>query len=276
MLKITCVTENTAQRGSPYWGEHGLSFFIETGQGNVLFDTGQTTSVLLHNLAALGKSLSTVDAVALSHAHNDHTGGLPVVLSQRPGIPLFANPDLGRLRFSRKNDRYRYIGMPLPAEALAHAATLHLNAEPAEIVPGLWTTGEIPDRPEPEGRSPNHFVPQGDGWLPDPYRDDMSLVAETNEGLILICGCCHAGLLNTLAHVRRMFDRPIIVVLGGTHLVSAKGPTLAHMVATLQAAYAPLRLYPNHCSGEQAYVALATTFGDQVQPCPAGTTLTFD
>lgn len=276
MVKITCVTENAAQRGSLYWGEHGLSFFIETAHGNVLFDTGQTTSVLLHNLAALDKSLFAMDAVALSHAHNDHTGGLPVVLSHRPGIPLYANPDIGRARFSRKNDRSRYIGMPLTAEALAHAATLHLSAEPAEIVPGLWTTGEILERPEPEGRSLSHFVPQGDGWLPDPYQDDMSLVAETNEGLVLICGCCHAGLLNTLAHVRRMFDGPIITVLGGTHLVSAEGPALDHMVATLQAAYAPLRLYPNHCSGERAYVALATAFGDQVQPCPAGTTLAFE
>jgi 7,8-dihydropterin-6-yl-methyl-4-(beta-D-ribofuranosyl)aminobenzene 5'-phosphate synthase len=102
------------------------------------------------------------------------------------------------------------------------------------------------------------------------------MVVETQEGLVVVCGCCHAGLLNTLAHVQRMFQRQIIAILGGTHLESAEGAALQHVVDVLRQAYGPLHLYPNHCTGERAYVALASAFGEQVHPCPAGTSLTFE
>lgn len=276
MVRITCVTENTAQPSSPFWGEHGLSFLIESEQGCVLFDTGQTATILLHNLILLGKTLDDVDALVLSHAHNDHTGGLPTVLAQRPGLHLYASPDIGRPRFSRKDARYRFIGLPLPLEALAQLADLDLSAEPVEVLPGVWTTGEILERPELTGRGPNLFVQDGTGWQPDRYQDDMSMVIETQAGLVLVCGCCHAGLLNTLAHVTRRFQRQPIAVMGGTHLVSAEGAALRHVVDRLRDAYQPMHLYPNHCTGPQAYVALASAFGDHVHPCPAGATLTFD
>lgn len=276
MVKITCIVENTALRGSSLWGEHGLSFWIETSQGSVLFDTGQTPSVLLHNLALLGRSLTELDAIVLSHAHYDHTGGLPVVLSSQPGLPVYASPDIGRPRFNYKEGRYRFIGLPLTEAALAHLADLHFNAEPVEILPGVWATGEISERSEPEGRSARHFVPDGEGWQADPYQDDMSMVLETRQGLVVVCGCCHAGLLNTLAHVKQRFQSPIFAVLGGTHLESVEGAALQHVVEVLSETYGSLRLYPNHCSGERAYVALARAFGDLVQPCPAGTTLTFE
>ncbi|NJN97384.1 MAG: MBL fold metallo-hydrolase [Anaerolineales bacterium] len=275
MVKITCLTENTALRGSPFWAEHGLSFLIETDRGGVLFDTGQTAAILLHNMALLGKSLKEVDAIVLSHAHNDHTGGLPVILSHRSGLPVYASPDIGRPRFSRKEGRYRFIGLPLTMEAITHLADLRLSQEPVEILPGVWHTGEIVERLEPEGRSLNHFVPQGEGWQSDLYRDDFSMVLETREGLVLVCGCCHAGLLNTLAHVQRKFQRRITAVLGGTHLESSEGSALQHVVNVLRE-YGSVQLYPNHCSGERAYVALATAFGERVQPCPAGTVLTFE
>ncbi len=275
MITITCITENTATRGSAFWGEHGLSFLIETRDGRLLFDTGQSPAVLLHNMALLGVSPRDVDVLALSHAHNDHTGGLPAVLAQKPGLPLYANADLGRPRYSRKDGRYQPIGMPLTVEALAHFADLHLSAEPQEALPGVWTTGEIVERPEVEGRSPSHVAPDGDGWKPDPYQDDMSMVVETAEGLVLVLGCCHAGLLNTLAHVTHTFGRAPFVVMGGTHLASADDDQLRHIVEVLQGMSGLQRIYPSHCSGERPYVALSAAFGERVQPCPAGTMLRF-
>lgn len=276
MKQITCVVNNSVQQGTPLWGEHGLSFWIETDQGCLLFDTGQTAAVLWHNLALLGRPVTKLEAVVLSHAHYDHTGGLPTLLANRPGLPVYASPDVGRPRFSQKEGRFRFIGLPLPLAGVAELAELRLRAEPAEILPGVWTTGEIPGRVEPEGRSPGHVVPDGEGWQPDPYRDDMSMVVETQAGLVVVCGCCHAGLLNTLAHVAERFEGPIIAILGGTHLVSAQGAALERVVDRLAEQYGSPRLYPNHCSGERAYVALAAAFGDRTQPCPAGLTLTFE
>jgi 7,8-dihydropterin-6-yl-methyl-4-(beta-D-ribofuranosyl)aminobenzene 5'-phosphate synthase len=276
MMRIACVVENSVQRGSPFWGEHGLAYRIETEAGCVLFDTGQTGSVLSHNLALMDASLSNVDAVIFSHAHYDHTGGLLTVLSQKPGVPIHAHSDIFRRRYSIQEDRSRSIGIRFTEWELGQEADLHLHDEPVEVIPSVWTTGEIRKRPEPEGRSAHHFVLSRGSWEPDPYRDDMSVILETGNGIVVVCGCCHAGLLNTLAHARRTFQAPIIAVLGGTHLANASGAYLEHVVEAVRDTYGSLRFYLNHCTGEPAYVALASAFGDRVQPCPVGTILTFE
>jgi 7,8-dihydropterin-6-yl-methyl-4-(beta-D-ribofuranosyl)aminobenzene 5'-phosphate synthase len=232
--------------------------------------------VLAHNLGLLGGCPRNASALILSHAHNDHTGGLATILSQKPGLLLYASPDLFRPRFSFRSGEYKSIGLPLARAELTQLADLRLSDAPAEVLPGVWTTGEIDERPEPEGRSPRHVVSNGDGWEPDPYRDDMSLVMETRAGLVVICGCCHAGLLNTLAHVRRTFRRSIIAVTGGTHLIDAAESYMQHVVEVLRDRYDSPQLYLNHCTSERAYVDLANAFGDRVNYCPVGTTLTFD
>jgi 7,8-dihydropterin-6-yl-methyl-4-(beta-D-ribofuranosyl)aminobenzene 5'-phosphate synthase len=166
--------------------------------------------------------------------------------------------------------------MSVTAEALSQQADVRLDAAPAEVMPGVWTTGEIKDRQAPQGRSAHHFIQVDGDWRPDPYRDDISLVVETRAGLVLVCGCCHAGLLNTLSCVKRTFARPITTIIGGTHLVDASAAQLDHVVASLRDAYDGPRLYPNHCTGQRAYVALFNAFADAVQPFPAGARMTFD
>ncbi len=274
MKKITCVIDNAVQHGSRFWGEHGLSFLIETDHGNVLFDTGQTEAVLSHNLGLLGDAPRRITALVFSHAHVDHTGGLAAVLALKPGLSLYASPNLFRPRFAIRDGEYKSIGLALTRDELAQRADLRLSETPIEIVPGVWMIGEIADRPEPEGRSTRHVVLAESGWQPDPYRDDTSLVAETQGGLAVICGCCHAGLLNTLARVHQVFQHPITAIMGGTHLVDADAAHLQHVIEVLRDNYGSPRLYLNHCTGERAYVALASAFGDQANPFPAGTTLT--
>ena len=274
-MDITCVADDAVQRSSPFWGEHGLAFLIETETGCVLFDTGQSGTVLLHNLELLGVDPATVDALAISHAHYDHTGGLPALLEcVRPGTPLYANADLFRERFSRREGEPRSVGLSLGREELAARLALCLSDAPQEILPGIWTTGEIVLRPEPEGHSAYHLVREGDAFVPDPYRDDMALVLEMNERLVLLCGCCHAGLLNTLAHVQRTFEGPVVVIAGGLHLTSADADYLRHVGDVLAETESVQRVYPNHCTGEAAFVRLLLTLGPSiVHPCPAGTRL---
>ena len=286
-MKITCVVDNTVQRSSPFWGEHGLAFLIETEAGRLLFDTGQSGMVLLHNLEVLDVDPATIDALAISHAHYDHTGGLPALLERvRPGIPLYANADLFRERFSRREEELRSIGLSLTREELAARLTLRLSETSQEILPGVWTTGEITSRPEPEGRSARHLVCEGDTFVPDPYRDDMALVLECRDTvtvprsavtaplLALLCGCCHAGLLNTLAHVQRTFEHPISVIAGGLHLTSATAEHLGRVGKVLVEMESVQRIYPNHCTGEVAFVSLLLTLIPYiVRPCPAGTKL---
>ena len=276
MKQITCIVENTAQRGTSFWSEHGLAFRFEMGDACALFDTGATSGTLLHNLGLLAEPPGGTSAVILSHAHADHTGGLLAFLSRNPGLPLYASPDMFTRRFSLRKGVYKDIGLPVTREQLATLADLRLNHAPVEVIPGLWTTGEIDQRPEPEGRSARHYVSDGDGWQADPYRDDMSMVMETKEGLVVILGCCHAGMLNTLAHVQRTFGPDIAIVIGGTHLAEADRAYLDHVAGVLRDTYRSPRLYLNHCTGERAFVALTNAFGDRVTTCPAGTVLAFE
>ena len=275
-FKLTCVVDDGVPLDPALRHEHGLSFLIETAGARVLFDTGPRGEVLLHNMEVLGIAPHRLTALALSHGHYDHTGGLPDLLAHvPPRLPLYAHPDLFRERFSRRKSGLKSVGMSIGREELSARLALHLSAEPAEIAPGIWTTGEITDRPEPKGASERHFVRGDGGFVRDPYRDDLSLVLETGTGLVVVCGCCHAGLLNTLAHVRRRFGRGIVTVIGGTHLLDTDEAGLAHIVTVLRETYNSPRLHLNHCTGDKAFKVLRRAFGERVAPCPAGTSLAF-
>jgi len=271
-MKLIGLVDNAALSHSPFWGEHGLAFLVESSDGRVLFDTGASGTVLMHNLEVAGIAPETIDALVISHGHHDHTGGLAAFLEQWPGLPLYAHPDLLRERFSQREGKMRSVGIPLAPERLRRLADLRLSAEPQEVLPGIWTSGEIVERPEAEGRSAHHFVRGEKGLEPDPYRDDMALVLEAGRGLVLLCGCCHAGLLNTLSHVERVFQRPVTAIIGGTHLINADADHLERVRQKMLETESVRNIYLNHCSGEMAFFTLLTALGPEVvHSCPAGT-----
>jgi 7,8-dihydropterin-6-yl-methyl-4-(beta-D-ribofuranosyl)aminobenzene 5'-phosphate synthase len=274
-MKVTCVVDDAVQRSSPFWGEHGVAFLIETESDRLLFDTGQSGTVLLHNLDLLGVDPASIDAVAISHAHYDHTGGLQMLMGHlHHGTPLYANPDLFRERYSERGGELEDVGISLTRQAVAAEMSLELHAQPQEILPGVWTTGEITERWEIEGRSDHHRMREGQDLVADAYLDDMALVLELDVHAMLLCGCCHAGLLNTLAHAVRILGRPVEVVAGGLHLTNAREDELVHICRVLAEKPELRRVHPNHCTGEAAFVALTNAFGSSVvRPWPAGTTL---
>ncbi len=273
-MRLTVVVDNRAQ--PPLHPQPAFAVWVEDEAGQaVLFDTGGSGEVLLHNLGVLGLDPRRLSALAISHAHADHTGGLAALLPLLPaGTPLYAHPTLFRPRYSDHGRGPDPVGMRLSREEVARRLTLRLSREPQEILPGLWTSGEIAERPFPEGRSARHFIRTEAGFVPDPYEDDMALVLRWGEGLFLLCGCCHAGLLNTMRHVEAHWARPIRGAGGGTHLINASSEQITATVEALRSREALRFLWTGHCSGRKFEEAVAQAMPGRWFPMAAGARLT--
>jgi len=276
---LTVLVENTVPgKADGLIGEHGFSLFLERPNRRILFDTGAGTA-LLHNAPRLGKDLKTADAIVLSHGHKDHTGGLAAALGAiGKRLPVYGHPGIFADRFGKRaNGQMQYAGLPFKREALeGMGAAFDLSPAFREIAPGVRLTGEVPRKNAYETGDSHLFVPRGDTMERDPFQDDLSMVVEDTEGLTLILGCCHSGLVNTLDHVRdRLPGKPIHTVIGGTHLGFAPPEQLRQTIATLRDRQVR-HLGLSHCTGLQAGAHLAAEFGDAVTFCNVGYSVTLD
>ncbi len=273
-LSIAVLAENTA-RGAGLLGEHGLSLWIETLDGCVLFDTGQGL-VLPHNAKQMEIGLDGADAIVLSHGHYDHTGGLCHALRQAPKARLFLHPAALAPRYSRRDGQAREIGMPAHArEAIqAHGASVPWTRAPTEVAPGLFVTGPIPRRNDFEDTG-GPFYLDAEGLVPDPIEDDQSLWVELPAGVVVALGCAHSGVVNTLDFIREQIGRkPILAVLGGMHLGSASDDRVTRTIDAFRRLEVQ-ELRPCHCTGAAATARLMTAFGDRCRPCAAGMRMEF-
>ena len=135
-MRLLCLVDNCVLPRGKLWGEHGVSFLIEAGDDRVLFDTGTSGTVLMHNLDRLEIAPRTLDAVALSHAHWDHTGGLAALMGWVRRIPLVAHPGIFQERLRKTSSGYQQAGIQLTSDRLGEWFDLRLSADPSEIVPG--------------------------------------------------------------------------------------------------------------------------------------------
>lgn len=274
-IRVTVLVENTAQ-GEGLLAEHGLAYWIESGDRRVLFDTGQG-AVLEHNAAKLKIPLDQADAVVLSHGHYDHTGGLAHVL-RKTHCPVYLHPAALAKKYSCAEKKpAREIGMPEAAQAAAREqdSPLFFTERPTEIVPGLMVTGPVPRvRGYEDTGGPFFLDPQG--RQPDPLADDQSLFFSSSRGTVVLLGCAHAGVVNTLYYIQQLVgDQPIHVVLGGMHLGRASRERMTQTIdAFRQLGIA--RLGPAHCTGLAATTELWNALPGKCFACNVGTVLEFD
>lgn len=263
-LRLTTLCENTAGRLG-FIGEWGLSILVEHKETTILLDTGLSDAII-SNARSAGVDLNTVDKVVISHGHKDHTGGLRAFLEATSGeMEIIAHPHIWQKKYSirpeEKEGRPHFIGTPFIKEEFEYlGAQFHLSREPIWLNEEIVTTGEVPMTTTFEKVDENLCVKTEKGMMPDPLLDDQALVIKTSRGLVIVLGCAHHGMINTLIRAREITGvEPIYLVVGGTHLLRAKKETLQKTIEKLEE-FAVERIGVSHCTGMPAAVTLAQRF----------------
>lgn len=262
-LRITVLSTMLADRGIGEWGYAAL---VEVDGRTLLFDTGARPETVLRNAEELGVDLSVVTDVIISHSHGDHTGGLLVLRDQF----LQRNPAaMGRVHvaegafWSRLDAQGREVNsLVLARQQYESTGGVFVeHAEPVELAPGVWLTGPVP-RVHPERNwSVTWRVRSPDGMVEDNVPEDASLIINTPEGLVVLTGCGHAGIVNTAEYALRVAGtNSVHAIVGGLHLFAADDEVLAWTGTRLRA-LGVQHFLGGHCTGIEATYRLRELLG---------------
>jgi len=268
-MRLSILAENSTR--SPFIRpEYGLSIHLATPTESILVDTAQGIG-LFDNARTIGVDLEKLDLLALSHGHFDHVNGVPQLLTLRGPIPVWAHPSVGTSHSRFKNGKAHFIGFHVNLDSVDfRPATGH-----TEIAPKVWAVEVPAERRDPSlFKNPAHLVVAGpDGVEPDPFEDDLSFVVEGEKGLSIILGCAHAGVVNILEEVSRIFGtHSFACVVGGMHLADQDEVLVQRVVGALADRFKVDEWRPCHCTGFHAASVLACR-GQNVDWGYAGTAM---
>lgn len=271
------------------FAEHGFSCLIKVWAGNeehtVLMDAAVTPACLFNNAELLKADLGKIEAVALSHGHPDHFLGLAELLKfvskeQNKEVPLILHPDA----FLERRFNIPVIGHPvvlptLDENALKEARADLVKSEKAFPTANgfIHTTGEI-ERKIPFEKGFPWAESKVDGnWITDPFRDDQGLVIKVKgKGLVVISGCAHAGIINTVEHAKKITGTDKVhAVLGGFHLTGRLFDPIIQPTIDEMKRIDPDYIVPMHCTGWKAINRFAEEMPAQFMLNTVGTTYVF-
>ncbi len=261
-MELTVLVDNNTLIDRYFLGEPGISYFIEDNGTRILFDLGYSDAFMI-NARKMGIDLLKLDHVILSHGHLDHTWGLDPFIralteAQIEGRPctrpsLCAHPNV----FATKTVQgLPEIGSMISAKKVARHLNLQLSKDPVRITDRLVFLGEIPRIFSFEEALLGETETNGT-MVPDTLMDDSSLAYGSDQGLVIITGCAHAGICNTIEYAKKVCgDKRIHAVIGGFHLQNPSKPRMEQTTGYLAAQHI-VALYPCHCTDLQSKIALA-------------------
>jgi len=247
-MKISVLTDNSPGAFTP--AEHGLSYLIEFDGKRILFDAGQS-NLFLKNAETMKVSMANIDIVILSHGHFDHGNGLSFL----SGGSLICHPGCFVKRFRQRD--HTYIGLKNSGDELSRIFNLNTSAEPFKITDKIIFPGEIPRLTDFESQSTSFIFEDG---TPDFVMDDSALILIMAEGLFIVTGCGHAGIVNTLEHAKKITGLGNIYgVMGGFHLKEIDIQT--KMTIRYLKENNVRHILPSHCTELPALSAFYENFG---------------
>ncbi|MGE5390003.1 MAG: MBL fold metallo-hydrolase [Deltaproteobacteria bacterium] len=271
-LKISILVENTTAHMGML-GEWGLAMMVETEDKRYLFDTGSLGSII-NNSRVLGVSLDDLDGIILSHGHSDHTGGLMRILEEHHVPVVYAHSKVFAQRPIPGTSRH--IGCAFTLIDLEKARVNMVNIDGfQEIAPGICFSGEIPRKTAYENVGGAFQVEENGELKPDLLEDDISLIIRRDEGLVIVSGCAHSGIINIIEYaMEKTGESRILGYIGGTHLLTASPDRLDQTIAALQS-YDIQKIIVSHCTGFYPAARLYNALGDKVVKGEAGMTFEF-
>jgi 7,8-dihydropterin-6-yl-methyl-4-(beta-D-ribofuranosyl)aminobenzene 5'-phosphate synthase len=248
----------------------GFAALIEYGGKRILFDTGNNAEIFAHNVEAKGVDLHQLDFAIVSHRHGDHTSGLNHLLKVNPAVKIYA-----------PQENFGVFGATLPGTFYRRNDTLpddmrYFDGKPPDMLRfgTPWPEGNFTWIAKTTEVAPGfHLILLNGTWGVDLEVKEISLAIDTPDGIVLIVGCSHPTIEKIVEAAKNVINKPIHLVLGGTHLLPAKDDQITSIALSLRDDWRVRYIAPVHCTGEPAFAILKETFGDHYVYAGLGTTV---
>ena len=255
-LKITTLIENTQGEHLALNYEHGISFFIETDNKKIIFDTG-STDAYIQNSKLLNIDVAETDIVVLSHGHYDHSGGIKHLMNYTKNFKLFAGEGFFNEKYARRNNSYEFLGNDFDENYLKENKIDYslVKNQITRITDSVYIVTDFDMTFDDEVINPRFVIRKDNNFIQDDFKDEVMLAVDTDRGLVIVLGCSHPGVKNMIATAVNSLKKPVYAVIGGTHLVESHGESLKKSIKYLMEE--PKIIGVSHCTGKEAMSLLS-------------------